>query len=263
MSLRSRRIATAASLAIVVGVGAGWNAPEGGPRDRPSGHVAGTEAIEERRCRDARPRPLGSRRIAYAAVARGRVTAYRRPGGRAVASFGAVNANRYPTVFGVVGVARSRNCRSPWYRVKLPRRPNGGVAYVRADDVNVGRVTTRIEVDLSLRRLTLLRAGRRVFSARVAVGAPSTPTPMGRFYVDQRLLSGDPSGPYGPAALGIAAFSEVLTGWTQGGPIGIHGTDDPSSIGRSASNGCLRLRNDALRRLFRLTPAGTPVVVHP
>src|SRR5438270_898278 len=66
----------------------------------------------------------------------------------------------------------------------------------------------------------------------------------------------------GPGAIGIAASSNDLTGWTQGGPGAIHGTNEPWSIGRSVSNGCIRLPNAVLRRLFRAVPAGTPVVIH-
>jgi lipoprotein-anchoring transpeptidase ErfK/SrfK len=55
----------------------------------------------------------------------------------------------------------------------------------------------------------------------------------------------------------------VLTDWVQGGPIAIHGTDDPGSIGQPVSNGCVRVPNATLRRLLRATPAGTPVVIHP
>ena len=62
-------------------------------------------------------------------------------------------------------------------------------------------------------------------------------------------------------AIGISAFSDVLTGWAQGGPIAIHGTNQPWSIGRAASNGCLRVRNAVLQRLFDATLAGTPVVI--
>jgi lipoprotein-anchoring transpeptidase ErfK/SrfK len=75
------------------------------------------------------------------------------------------------------------------------------------------------------------------------------------------LLPPRPAGAAG--AIGISAFSNVLTGWAQGGPVAIHGTNEPWSIGRAVSNGCIRLPNPALRRLFRATPAGTPVVVHP
>jgi lipoprotein-anchoring transpeptidase ErfK/SrfK len=127
--------------------------------------------------------------------------------------------------------------------------------------VRVGRVPTRIVVDVSARRLTLYRSGRRVFSTAVAVGSHATPTPLGSYYVNQRLIPGDASGPYGPAALGISAFSNVLTGWTQGGPVAIHGTNEPWSIGHAVSNGCIRVRNPVLQRLFAATRAGTPVLI--
>jgi lipoprotein-anchoring transpeptidase ErfK/SrfK len=142
-------------------------------------------------------------------------------------------------------------------------RPNGSIGWIRPRAVWIGRVHTRIEIDVSRRRLTFFRNGRRVFSATTAVGARATPTPTGRFYVNQRLIPRDSGGPFGPGAIGISAFSNVLTGWTQGGPVAIHGTNEPWSIGRSVSNGCIRLPNDVLRRLFRAVPAGTPVVIHP
>ncbi|HVW90838.1 MAG TPA: L,D-transpeptidase [Gaiellaceae bacterium] len=62
-------------------------------------------------------------------------------------------------------------------------------------------------------------------------------------------------------AIGISAFSDVLTGWAQGGPVAIHGTDEPWSIGRPVSNGCIRLPNATLERLWPLAVAGTPVII--
>ena len=208
-------------------------------------------------------RRLGSSRVAYAAVVQRPVRAYRRPGRAGFARFGLENVNRVETVFGVTGAVLTRSCRATWYHVQLPMRPNGASGYVRARDVWVTRVPTRIEVDVSARRLSFFRRGRLVLRAHVAVGSSATPTPYGRFYVNQRLIPSSPNGPYGPGAIGISAFSNVLTGWTQGGPVAIHGTDEPWSIGRAVSNGCIRLPNALLRRLFRATPAGTPVVVHP
>ena len=116
-------------------------------------------------------------------------------------------------------------------------------------------------IDLSAKRLTLFRSGRRMLRTTVAVGSSATPTPIGRYYVNQRLIPSDPSGPFGPGAIGISAHSTVLTGWTQGGPIAIHGTNEPWSIGHAVSNGCIRVRNPVFRRLFAGTPAGTPVVI--
>jgi len=204
---------------------------------------------------------LGSRRLAYAAVAKMPLRAYRKPGRGPFAGFERKNANGVATVFGVLGVVKSRSCRPLWFHVQLPMRPNGAVGWIRAYTVWIGRVRTRIEIDVSQHRLTFFRNGKRVFRARTAVGAAATPTPIGRFYVNQRLIPIDKQGPYGPGAIGISAFSNVLTGWTQGGPVAIHGTNEPWSIGRSVSNGCIRLPNPVLRRLFRAVPAGTPVVI--
>ncbi len=196
-----------------------------------------------------------------AAVVLKRATAYRRPGRKPFASFGHLNQNDYPTVFRVVSAIRRSDCRPTWYRVQLPIRPNGVEGYVRPRAVRLASVRTRIVVQVSKRRLTLFRRGRPVLRTTVAVGSKATPTPTGSYYVNQRLVPTDPSGPYGPGAIGISAFSNVLTGWTQGGPIAIHGTNEPWSIGHPVSNGCIRVRNPVLRRLFADTPAGTPVVV--
>ena len=212
------------------------------------------------RCKSG-PAPLGSSRVAVAAVVRSHAVAYRRPGVRPFARFGRLNVNRFPNVFRVLSALRASDCRPRWYRVQLPIKPNGVTGYVRAQAVDTGRVRSRVLVDLSARRLTLFRNGRRVLRTMVAVGSPATPTPTGRYYVNQRLIPADTSGPFGPAAIGISAYSNVLTDWTQGGPIAIHGTNEPWSIGRAVSNGCIRVRNDVLRRLFKVTPAGTPVLI--
>jgi lipoprotein-anchoring transpeptidase ErfK/SrfK len=214
-------------------------------------------------CRAGVLHPVGTGTAAFAAVVRGKTTAYRRPARRALATFQKLNQNGYPTTFSIVGAVLDGRCRAKWYRVKLPMRPNGVVGYVKPSAVSVAEVTARIEVDLSARQLTFFKRGKRVLRTPVAVGSPSTPTPTGRFYVNQRILTTDPSGPFGPGALGISAFSDVLTGWAQGGPIGIHGTNADWSIGRAVSNGCIRVPNATLKRLFALTPGGTPVVLHP
>jgi lipoprotein-anchoring transpeptidase ErfK/SrfK len=213
-----------------------------------------------RRCAAA-TKKIGSERVAYAGYAPDGAVAYTAPGRGVAARFGSENANGYPTFLGVV--AERTGCGAHWYRVQLPIRPNGATGWVRASDLRLTPVRTRIEVDVSRRRLTLFERGRRVLTATVAVGSAATPTPIGRFYVNQRLVPDDPRGPYGPGAIGISAFSPVLTGWAQGGPVAIHGTNEPWSIGHAVSNGCIRLPNATLTRLFRVAVAGTPVVIHP
>lgn len=227
----------------------------GGSRES---EVAGTTAV---RCVPGSVESLRSDRHAYAGVVRFSARAYRTPGRGVVATFGKTNVNGHTTVLGVLSAVRGADCKARWYRVQLPRKPNGITGYVRAVSVDLIPVRTRIEVDLSERRIVLFRMGRKVLETTAAIGSAATPTPTGSFYVDQRLIPSDPSGPFGPGAVGIAAYSEVLTGWTQGGPIAIHGTNKPWLIGQAVSNGCLRVRNPVLRRIFAAALPGTPVTI--
>ena len=204
---------------------------------------------------------MGSGPVTVAAFVRGSARAFRRPAVRAFAHFDRLNQNGFPTVFRVLGVVRTPDCRPRWYRAQLPMKPNGVTGYVRASAVQVERVRTRLVVDISQRKLTFFRNGKRVLGTTVAVGAGATPTPTGHYYVNQRLIPTDTSGPFGPGAIGVSAFSNVLTGWAQGGPIAIHGTNEPWSIGHAVSNGCIRVPNSVQKRLFAAVPAGTPVLI--
>ena len=252
MSKRTVWIAAAAALAVVAaGCGGGGKSEQ---TKAPATPVA-------RHCAAGSERAVGSSRAASAAVVERPTVAYRAPGQGAIARFGLENVNHVRTVFGVLSERVDAGCAPTWLHVGLPKRPNGSTGWVRASDVSRVTVHTRITVDLSARRLRLYRDGRLVLSSTVAIGSSATPTPLGRYYVNQRLIPDDPGGPYGPGAVGISAFSPVLTGWAQGGPIAIHGTNEPWSIGRAVSNGCIRLPNPVLRRVFAQALAGTPVLI--
>jgi lipoprotein-anchoring transpeptidase ErfK/SrfK len=107
-------------------------------------------------------------------------------------------------------------------------------------------------------RATLYKRGRQIFSAMVGVGQPHWPTPRGDFYIREKL-SGYDAPAYGPRAFGLNARSAVLTDWPGGGFVGIHGTNEPQILPGRVSHGCVRMRNAAILRLFRLMPLGTPV----
>jgi hypothetical protein len=212
-------------------------------------------------CRPGAVKTLVVRGKTYAVDARGLVRVYRKPGGRTFARFGSLNQNGVPTVFSALEAVMGARCRAAWYRVLVPMKPNGSSGYIRARAVNLRPVRSEIVIDLSGRRLTVYERGRASFSTTAAIGSPATPTPLGRFYINQRFREPDPNGPYGWAAIGISAFSEVLTGWPQGGPVAIHGTNRPSLLGLPVSNGCIRVSNEAIQRIWRLAPTGTPVLI--
>ncbi len=241
-------------VAYPAGIGARQLAVAQVPRLLPKGAVSCAAAA----------RAIGSASVAYAAVVKGEAVIRRQPQGRSaiVARAERLNGHGFRDVLSVIGVHAGASCRPDWYRVELPVLPNGTTGWVRAWAVKTYRVRSRIVIDVSDRRLRLFRSGALVFATRVTVGAAATPTPLGRFFVNERYVLRDASGPFGPNALGISAHSDVLQHvWVEDGPIGIHGTNEPWSIGQAASHGCIRVANTVMRRLFPLVPAGTPVVV--
>ncbi len=244
------------------GMGSGREASQpGGSASAGQQSAAASElparAERDQTCREAL-RSLRSDRLAYAAVLRRPADVFAAPGGTVAHRLSTTNVNGVAMVLGVLGTAR---CPERWYRVQVPAWPNGSTGWIRARDVRLEPVRTRVLVELGKRRMTLYRDGRVLLRAPAAIGAPSTPTPAGAFYVNQRLLAPNPGGPFGPGAVGISAFSPVLRHWVQGGPIAIHGTNRPDLIGAAASHGCIRIRNDLLQRVLRLAVPGTPVVI--
>ena len=149
-----------------------------------------------------------------------------------------------------------------WVRVRMPGRPAGRTGWVPREALGSFRaVRTWLQVDTQRLRATLIRGGKVVFRAPVAVGRARWPTPRGEFYIRTRLSGYRMGRSYGPLAFGTSAASGVLTGWPGGGVIGIHGTDRPRLIPGRVSHGCIRLRNRDILRLGRLMPVGTPLTI--
>jgi lipoprotein-anchoring transpeptidase ErfK/SrfK len=152
--------------------------------------------------------------------------------------------------------------RGEWMRVLLPVRPNGSTGWIRSDEVVITYHNYRILVELEAFRLTVFDAGEELLSFEVGVAADNTPTPGGRYYLTELLAPVEPDSPYGDYAYGLSGYSEVLEEFAGGpGQLGIHGTNDPSSIGTKVSNGCIRLRNDDIGRLVEFLPVGVPVEI--
>ena len=149
-----------------------------------------------------------------------------------------------------------------WLEVLLPVRPNGSTGWIRRADVDLRTIDTEVTVDLDARTLTVLSDGETVLETPVAIGSADSPTPRGRFYIVDKLDTAAPDGPYGPFAFGLSGYSDVLTEFAGGeGQIGIHGTNDPTSIGRDVSHGCVRVPNEVAVTLEAILPLGTPVTI--
>jgi hypothetical protein len=168
------------------------------------------------------------------------------------------NASGAPLVFLVISQ------RGDGWNVRVPARPNGGIGWVRDSDVELQTDPYALRASLRHHTLVVYKDGRRIQVFAIGVGRPSAPTPTGSFFLTELLQAANPNGPYGPYAYGTSAFSDVFSEF-EGGPgqIGVHGTSDPSSIGRNVSHGCLRLGARDIRALAQTVPAGTPLTIAP
>jgi lipoprotein-anchoring transpeptidase ErfK/SrfK len=120
----------------------------------------------------------------------------------------------------------------------------------------------RILVSIADRKLALLQDGRVLKTYAVAVGADVSPSPSGEFKIVHRIAN--PTY-YAPGVVIPPGKANPLgTRWlglNQKG-YGIHGTNQPGSIGRRASHGCIRMRNRDIEELFELVRAGDGVELH-
>ncbi|MGZ8620562.1 MAG: L,D-transpeptidase, partial [Actinomycetota bacterium] len=147
-----------------------------------------------------------------------------------------------------------------WGRVELPYVWPRGEGWILLPALRRDRTFVEVHVDLSRHWLTVQKRGQVLFGTRTATGTASSPTPVGEYFVTDRIpFSG---GYLGTFAFGISGIQPHLpAGWSGGNQLAIHGTNDPSSIGTSASAGCMRVSERTLARLKPLLRLGTPVIV--
>lgn len=172
---------------------------------------------------------------------------------------GVENANGYPTLVLVDKVREARD--STWYRVYVAMRPNGSRGWVKEGPLAFYNTSAKIVIDLSERELSVYRRGELVGEYPVAVGRPGLETPTGFFFINQKLKPPRPGGAYGALAIGISAFQPKLSGWAQGGPVAIHGTNEPWLIGKAVSHGCVRMYDKDVLKVSKSVPAGSPVEI--
>lgn len=172
---------------------------------------------------------------------------------------------RRPQRLLVVSGVRRDAAGDGWVRVRLPDRPNRSSGWVPVAKVRLGATPLRVRVSVGARRVEVFRGGRRVASFRAAVGSADTPTPTGLFAVQDPVPSAASQRSYlGPYIITLTAYSPVLTSFMGGnGLVAIHGTPATGLLGQAVSNGCIRITNEAVTRLYRIVRPGTPVEIVP
>jgi lipoprotein-anchoring transpeptidase ErfK/SrfK len=149
-----------------------------------------------------------------------------------------------------------------WLEVMLPGRPDGSTGWIAAQSTRRLVTGWHIVVDLAGRHVSVYRNGRVVRTFQAVVGKPSTPTPTGRFFVEEtvQMAAGHPGGPF---ALALSARSNALQEF-EGGPgqIALHGRNNlGGTLGTAASHGCVRLATASIDWLAARIGPGTPTTI--
>ncbi len=162
------------------------------------------------------------------------------------------------TVLPVLGYAIGDS----WVHVRLPGRPSGHKGWIRTWQTRRASTEWHLSLELSTRRVTVYRDGRTERRFRAVVGKPSTPTPRGRFFIEE-VLELSPQDPGAPFALATSARSQVLQEFDGGpGQIALHGTNNLSgALGTAVSHGCVRLSPHAITWLARRIGGGVPLTI--
>ena len=165
------------------------------------------------------------------------------------------------TVLPVIARASDRLGRD-WLRVLLPGRPNSHAGWIEARSTTPAVTRWRIAIRLRTRAVSALKDGRAVRTFEAVVGKPSTPTPRGRFFVEEtvNLAHQEVGAPY---ALALSARSTVFQEFAGGpGQVALHGTNNVGGVlTTAASHGCIRLATQAITWLAKRVRPGTPVTI--
>ena len=154
-----------------------------------------------------------------------------------------------------------------WLRVRLPgrvfdRKTPPSTGWITASDTRRGQTAWHLVVDIDARRVVVYHNGARKRSFRVIVGKPSTPTPRGKYFVEETMRL--PARHVGaPFALAASARSRVFWSFMGGpGQIALHGVKNVGgTMGTAVSNGCVRMTSAAIMWLAPRIKAGVPLTI--
>ena len=124
-----------------------------------------------------------------------------------------------------------------------------------------GRAPRTVLVSIPDRKLAVLENGTVLADFEVSVGADESPSPTGEFKIMSRVAH--PTYYHAGTVIPPGKGNPVGTRWVglNEKGYGIHGTNAPSSIGKAASHGCIRLRNRDMEKLFGMLRVGDVVEI--
>lgn len=120
----------------------------------------------------------------------------------------------------------------------------------------------RIVVNVPSRTLDFYNENKLIKTYPLAVGKPSTPTPLGSFVITEKEVNPWWYPPKGKKVVASGPNNPLGYRWMGFAPMyGIHGTNTPWEIGSWVSNGCIRMREKDVEELFEQVPFHTAVYI--
>lgn len=120
-----------------------------------------------------------------------------------------------------------------------------------------------ILINIPARSLRLYENDKCVAMYPVGVGKAETKTPAGFYKIVEKVINPTWVDP-GDTSVAIASGPDNPLGYRWlgiGGNYGIHGTNNPKSVGHYVSNGCVRMVEDDVEKVFDKVDVGTEVQI--
>jgi lipoprotein-anchoring transpeptidase ErfK/SrfK len=154
---------------------------------------------------------------------------------------------------------------STWIETYLPTAPAGNSGWIKQEDITLSRHRFRIVVDRSDHLLTVHAGEVTALETPVSIGTTDGPAAGAEgLFIKDLIEIPEANGPYGRYVYGLAGSANRADRFAaRAGVVGIHGTDDPASLGRDVPTGSLAIGDEALDRLVGSIglPLGTPVEI--
>ena len=148
-----------------------------------------------------------------------------------------------------------------WGRVAIPYTWPHRAGWIPLRGLHRSHTFVEVHVDLSRHWVSVTKFGKPLYGFRAGTGASYSSTPVGRYFVTDRIPFARGS-VLGSFAFGISGIQPHLPpGWSGGDQLAIHGTDEPWTIGKNASAGCVHVSERALRELRPILKLGTPIII--
>lgn len=128
---------------------------------------------------------------------------------------------------------------------------------------------TKIFINIPSRTLEVINNGKVENIYSIGVGKPQFPTPLGNYKVISKITNPNWENPYKPAGemkIKAGQKNPLGTRWigfvrNTNGEYGIHGTNNPISVGKYSSHGCIRMKIKDAEQLFSKVDVGTDVYI--